>query len=180
MAEIEATNENRSVRTKLTLKDLGEPGSIKALPDDIKTYSLGRLIGICRDTLSRTDDKTGEKYEGLKGEFRSIPSDPEKAKGRVELESSILYIPDAFHSMITQQLTAAQKIDPSAEVIFVFDVTAIRASNPAGYSWDFKPVLGKAENRLDALASEVTKQLGGPAKAPQIADTAKAASGGKK
>lgn len=147
----------RSQRTKITLRDLGEPKNIVTMPVDVKEYALGRLIGIAKGFIARTNPKDGTAMEGLSGEFRSVPSENEIAKGREELESGVLFIPDAFHTMIAAALRAAQKDDPMAEIRFAFDVKAIRANNPQGYSWDFKPLIERPEgaNRLD----ELTKQL---------------------
>lgn len=162
MAETETTMPFAQ-RTKLVLKDLGDPASIAGEPVEVKSYVLGRLIGIARGIVTRTDDKNGQVYEGLKGEFRSIPSEREIAKGREPLESGICYIPDAFHNMVAAALAKAQENDRNAEINFAFEVIAVRASNPAGRSWEFRPLLPvKAENRLDALMGEVQKALPAP------------------
>lgn len=155
-------------RTKLVLKDLGNPQMIATMPENITEYFMGTLYGIAAGIVTRTDDKTGTIYEGLKGEFRSVPSAAEREKGREPLESGVMYIPDAFHSMVAGALKHAQQNDPNAEVTFAFDVKAIRAKNPAGYSWEFKPKLpAKAANRLDALFHEV-HALAAPARNAQI------------
>lgn len=162
-------NVQYSQRTKLTLKDLGSPQRIATLDVNVNEYFMGTLFGIASGLVSRTDDKTGETYEGLKGEFRSMPSPDELKTGREPLESGVLYIPDAFHSMIASALKSVQAADPNAEVTFAFDVKAIRAKNPAGYSWDFKPKLpAKGANRLDGLYKEV-QQLSAPAKQAALA-----------
>lgn len=155
--------ENRSQRTKLTLKDLGDPGRVKTmdaaqLKEAGNKYVCGILIGIAAKFINRRDDKTGETFEGLGGEFRMVPAD-----GGEQLESGILFIPDAFHNMVAAAVRKAQDKDPNAKVKFAFQVASIPAKNPAGYSWDFKPV-GDAdgENPLDALAGEIVKHL--PAK----------------
>lgn len=138
----------RSQRTKLVLKDLGEPAIIKTQPETVRTYILGTLGGIATGFVERKSPDGLEKYEGLAGQFRSIPSDPEKD----ELESGVLFLPDAFHGMIATPLKAMLANDPNANLRFAFEVVVVRANNPAGYSWEFKPKIeAAAANPLDEL-----------------------------
>jgi hypothetical protein len=172
----------RSQRTKLVLKDLGEPSLIKAEAEGVSTLLLGTIIGTASGFVERKSADGEEKFEGLAGQFRSIPADPKKD----ELESGVLFIPSAFHNMIAGALREQQRADANATISFGFEVSSIRAKNPAGYSWDFKPMIeAKAENPLDALLSELggVKEIGGK-RVLQIAPPSKpqavASAGGKK
>jgi hypothetical protein len=137
-----------SQRTKLVLKDLGEPAIIKTLPENIRTVLLGTLGGIANGLVERKSPDGLEKFEGLAGSFRSIPADPE----RDELESGVLFIPDAFHNLIAAPLREMLSKDPNSNLRFVFEINVIRANNPAGYSWEFKPKIeASAVNPLDEL-----------------------------
>jgi hypothetical protein len=163
----------RSQRTKLVLKDLGEPSLIKAEAESVRTLLLGTIIGTATGFVERKSADGEEKFEGLAGQFRSIPADPK----RDELESGVLFIPDAFHKMIAVALRDQLKADPNATISFGFEVSSIRANNPAGYSWDFKPMIeAKAENPLDALLGELggVKEVNGK-RVLQIAGPAKSA-----
>jgi hypothetical protein len=138
----------RSQRTKLVLKDLGEPAIIKTLPETVARHMLGTLGGIASGFVERKSPDGTDVYEGLSGSFRSIPSDPAKD----ELESGVLFIPDAFHAMIATPLREMIKNDPNATLRFAFEVSVIRAKNAAGYSWDFLPKIdAAAANPLDEL-----------------------------
>jgi hypothetical protein len=138
----------RSQRTKLVLKDLGEPAIIKTFPDSTTTFMLGTLGGIATGFVERKSPDGTDMFEGLAGSFRSIPSDPTKD----ELESGVLFIPDAFHQMIATPLREMLKNDPNANLRFAFEVSVIRAKNPQGYSWDFRPKIeAAAANPLDEL-----------------------------
>ena len=153
----------RAQRTKLALKDLGDPARVKTLPEGERVkpgYFMGTIIGIASGFVERKDDKTGNSLEGLGGQFRFIPSDEK----RDELESGILWIPDAFHNMIAERLRAALKGDENATISFGFDVTSIGANNPAGYSWQFTPKTEPdAANPLDVLMNDMgeLKVIGG-------------------
>ena len=165
----------RSIRGKLVLKDLGNPDAIKAMASDIKRLVLGQLIGMASGFVERTDPKTGEQFEGLSGLFRSVPAD----KSEDELESGVLFIPDAFHNVIASKLREVLKADPSASVNFAFEVASIRASNPQGRSWDFKPLWDEAENPIDRLIKAQPLQVEDKSNVKTI-EPPKTATGGKK
>ncbi len=145
----------RAQRTKLALKDLGDPTMVKTLPEGQRVkpgYFMGTIIGIASGFVNRKNEKTGEAMEGLGGTFRFIPS----TEDRDELESGILWIPDAFHNMIAEQLRGAQMRDENAKLNFAFEVKSIGAQNPAGYSWEFTPKFeNRADNPLDELMASV-------------------------
>ena len=148
-----------SQRGKLVLKDLGNPDAIKSQPDTVRRLVLGTLIGIADGFQERTNPKDGEVMEGLIGQFRSIPADPEAD----QLESGVLFIPDAFHNLIAATLRKAKETDANAKVNFAFEVASIRATNPQGRSWDFKPLIeNETENPLDAFIGVIGR--------PQIKD----------
>lgn len=170
----------RAMRTKLTLADFPTP------PAMIKTMTaqdlakaggrlvMGRYVGIATGFVVRTKPDKSETFEGLKGQFRLIPADPEKD----EVESGVCFFPDAYHNMIAGGLRTALKAftdengkeaygDPNGSVQFGFEVSAIPAKNPQGYSWQFLPLLPpKVASPLDHLVGEIasikTPQLAGP------------------
>lgn len=144
----------RAQRTKLALKDLGDPTMVKTLPEGQRVkpgYFMGTIIGIASGFVNRKNEKTGEAMEGLGGSFRFIPS----VEDRDELESGILWIPDAFHNMVADKLRNALKADENSKVNFAFEVTSIGAQNPAGYSWQFQPKFDQVDNPLDELMAAV-------------------------
>jgi hypothetical protein len=149
----------RSQRSKITLKDMGNPSMIKGMSAEQLAPTKGRLVlgyllGKASSFVERTQPNTAEKFEGLSGAFALMPADPEAE----ELESGVLFIPDAFHNLIAVKLRELQKTDPAAECEFVFEVAAIKAGNPQGYSWDFKPAKEFAgAHPLENLFADVKK-----------------------
>lgn len=142
----------RSQRTKLVLKDLGEPAMIKAQPENVRTMVLGTLVGIASGFVERKSPDGVDVFEGLSGQFRSIPADAT----RDELESGVCFIPEAFHNMIAAPLREMLKNDANAQLRFAFEVSSVRANNPAGYSWDFKPKIeAETANPLDDLLTDI-------------------------
>ncbi|MDE2020106.1 MAG: hypothetical protein KGJ13_07210 [Patescibacteria group bacterium] len=142
-----------SQRTKIVTKDLGDPSIIKTLPDDVKRHMLGTIVGIVTGFVERGNPKDPtEKFEGLSGQFRSIPADDK----RDELESGVCFLPDAFHNMVAGPFRKMQDTDKNAQLRFAFEIYSIRAQNPAGYSWEFKPKIEAAGgNPLDELIADL-------------------------
>jgi hypothetical protein len=163
----------RSWRGKLTLKDIGAPDLVKTLTDQEYTaagrkYVLGYLSGKASGFIKRTMPKDNQEFEGLAGSFWIMPADPQ----REELESGLLFIPDAFHNLIGDALRKAKSTDENASVEFAFEVSSIKANNPAGYSWDFKPaipfqgthVLSDTMSKVRKIAADRQKLLAAPGK----------------
>jgi len=157
----------RAQRTKLTLADFGavtlkgmDPGVLAQMGGKL---NMGRFIGIAVDFVERNSPDGNQKYEGLKGQFRIIP-----ANGGEEIESGVCFFPEAYHNMIAGALRASDG-DPNASVRFGFQVNAIPAKNPAGYSWEFQPLIeSQGVNPLDDLYSGIL-QVAPVAPAKQIA-----------
>lgn len=139
----------RSQRTKITLSDVGVPGMVATKPEG--THFCGTLIGIADGFVERKSADKQDTFEGLKGQFRSVPSDAQMD----ELESGVLFIPAAFHNVIATKLREVQKVDASSTLSFAYEVTSIKAKNPAGYSWDLKPLIDDATaNPIDKFINE--------------------------
>lgn len=145
----------RSWKSKLTLGDLGIPANVKVMSaEDLAKsggkYVMGYLIGKAGGVVERSNPKDGTVMEGLKGSFVMMPSDPQ----RDELESGVLFIPDAFHNLVADKLRETLKTDENGTVEFAFEVCSVPAKNPAGYSWQFQPALPFAGTHVlaDTLA----------------------------
>lgn len=163
-------------RAKIVLKDLGDPSLIKLQPETVRVISLGALVGAADGFVQRTNPKDGEVFEGMTGSFRVIPDDPE----REVIESGVLFIPDAFHNKVAAQLRAIGldekgRLLQGATVEFAFQINVIRANNPQGYSWEFKPLMEfEGENPLDRLqALYKHNQLEGPKEVKRLASAKK-------
>lgn len=150
---------NFAQRTKITLKDIGEPAMVKTLPAGETKFVLGTLIGIASDFVERQSADKQQTFEGFAGSFRVVPADGTTTE---PLESGVLFIPAAFHNMVADSLRAAKANDKAATLSFAFEVASIKAENPAGYSWELLPLIDSAvENPLDKLVSSIP-QLAGP------------------
>lgn len=164
-------------RTKLSLRDLGEGAMIKTLPEDQMKYIIGTLYVMASKIIERKNPKAGgdgepDTFEGLGGQFRMVPADPK----REPLESGVLFIPDSFHNMISAAMKNAQGDDPNAEMLIAFEVASVRAKNPQGYTWQFTPMVERAENPMDNFVAAIANSKQAQIAAPKSA----AADGGKK
>ena len=173
MVDVQTTQKIRAQRGKLTLGDLGNPSSIKMMSVEQKAANKGRffvgtIYGQVTGFIKRKNLKTDEIMEGLRGTFVGVPSNPEME----ELESGVLFIPDAFHNIIAGQFREAAKNDPSVALEFAMEVSSIEAKNPAGYSWEMTPATPfKGMHPLESIMAEAAKirhekqlAIAGPAK----------------
>lgn len=152
----------RSQRSKLALKDFGNPAAFIARvgPEEMAANKgkavMGYLVGRAVDFVERTQPNTNEKFEGLAGDFCLMPVDPNSE----ELESGVLFIPDSFHNLIASRLRELRKNDAAGAIEFTFEVSAITAKNPAGYSWNFQPAVEFAgKHPLESQLAQVKKLM---------------------
>jgi hypothetical protein len=164
MAENNIAQKIRLQKGKITLGDIGAPALVKTVAPADKPggkYYVGRLYGRAVDFVERTNPKANpesgqpEVFEGLRGTFVVVPSTP----GMEEIESGVLFIPDAFHNLIADKLREAKKTDTSANLDFALNVYSMEAKNPAGYSWVMEPALPfVGQHPLDALMKFVANE----------------------
>jgi hypothetical protein len=158
-----------TIKSKLAAKDCGDPKKILGLDADIKTLMLGTLIGQATK-ISQRADATGTKVvEGLNGTFEAIPADPKSDT----IRSGTCYLPEGIFEMVAAPLRPDSEGKQAAESVrFAVEVSVVRATNPQGYSWSFKPLMNEAENENDPLVqikaamSKNGKALPAPAKEP--------------
>lgn len=145
-------------RTKITLSSLGDPAIIKTMDDNVRKHKMGVIMGEATDLIERTNPKDNAVMEGLKGMFRAIPDDEKNEP----MESGLLWIPDAFHEQIAQQIRNAKANgEINFKVKFAIEVTVIRANNPQKYSWELLPMIDtEVKSPLDELQAlyEAAKQ----------------------
>jgi hypothetical protein len=152
-----------TMKAKLVPKDLGNPKRVTTLPEGQNKVVLGTIIGIASDIFTRTDPQQNT-YEGLKGSFEGVSSDDTQDI----IQSGVLYLPTGMHEMIADVI---KQVDDKGErtvasVQFAFEVAAVKASNPQGYSWAIKKLVDETE--ADPLKELRSIALGNPAKPLQI------------
>jgi len=172
----------RAQRSKITLTGIGNPSLVKNMtPEELAAgggkYFVGSIYGAASDLIERASPDGADKFEGLRGSFVAVPSDRERFE---EQESGVMFIPDAFHTLIADKLKEVKKTSDSATVEFAFDCYAIPAKNPAGYSWELVPALpfegkhplGSLFEKVSAARDARAKELANGA-AKQVTDQSK-------
>lgn len=152
----EVKSRNVVVKSKIVAKDCGEPKKIVNLPETEKQMLLGTIIGTADGIkISKAADGMTE-HKGLRGMFEATPADPEKDIVR----SGVAFIGEAFQADIVKML---EDENGPESVSFAFEVYVVRATNAAGYSWAYRPLL-KAEEAdpLAALRSKIASQNAAP------------------
>lgn len=142
------------VKTKLVLKDAGDPKKARAnMPDNVNRVKLGTVFGIAEDISERTGPDGTTKFRGLAGSFAIISAETEE-----ETRSGLLYLPTEVQALIENQLFGEKEKDGvksveriATNVKFAFDINVDRATNPQGYSWSFTPKVQPAAE-TDPLA----------------------------
>lgn len=153
-------------KTKLVLSDLGSPKAVTAEDFQGKEMLLGTIIGLASaiKVAKGTDGIT--EFHGMKGTFEGTPADPK----RNVILSSVCYMPDDFQDPVLNLLRGREAVGkegdddyrppvaPVEEVKIAFEVYAIKADNPQGYSWMLKPLMDyKANDPLAALRAEIAE-----------------------
>jgi hypothetical protein len=129
------------IRSKLTYSDLaGGSGGVKKIDLDAAPNHravVGIIHGFCNDIIVRSaPDGSDKKYTGLSGSFEGIPINDLTLP---VLQSSILFLPDAFRDQIIAVLKQQAGADGKGVVIgceFAFKFSVFQAKNPQGYSWE--------------------------------------------
>ena len=144
-------NKTENVLTKMSLKTLGcQPAQAKV---DQNTVAMARIIGVARG-IKTAVGQNGDTVYGLTGNFKGTC-----IKSGKEYISGVCYLPGGVHELILDPLDAMiADGDKAAAVNFAFDIFAVPAANPAGYS--FTAVNLAPASRADPFA-EITSAIAG-------------------
>jgi hypothetical protein len=117
------------LKSKLTVKVLGNPKRLLGLPDSVQRLHLGDLLGTATGVARKSDAK-GDVFEALEGVFEGISAE----SGEV-YRSGLLYLPGGFQEAIASEL----KRDSTSAVSFAYQVFVERSTNAIGYSYAMRP-----------------------------------------
>ena len=153
-------------------------GNIRAVADPNAPASilLGTLYGVAKG-LATGKNQDGEVFTGVSGIFQFDklsafnPDKPAEAREIVEhIQSGRLFLPTGIGGELITAMEAAIKAkEELPEIRFAFKVHGIKASNAAGYSWQFEPLMQAAKTSpIEALKRELHGALDAPEKAPEL------------
>lgn len=150
---------------KLSTKNAGiSPKKIHGVPDSQDTLKLCTIVGIADGIKQVEDPVHGKVFYPLTGRFEGI--NPETG---TKTRSGVLYLPTGIHETYE---AAVRKLEEGDSIRFAIEIRAVRAENPAGYSYEAVDLLPLQE--VDPL-SEIANKLTAKA-APQLESPKPAAS----
>ena len=157
---------NTVVKAKIAVSDF-RPKRIHGMPDTQRELSLGTLIGKATGVVRRTLP-TGEVMEGIGGTFAFQPSDD----GDV-ISSGVLWLPSGVDNLVLDPLRASEGTGSNAVINIAFEIKVIRADNPAGYSYAFRPLLEETVKVEDDPLGALRGLLPTRSTAPALEDKSK-------
>lgn len=154
-------------KPKLVVGLLGNPKKVVAMDKEGARYLVGTIFGVAQGVKAKTlPDRKGDPqvYEMIVGDFEGIPSEPVETDYDGEkvivdaFRSGVLYLPSGIHD----RLAAALKGDDAQPVKFAIEIYTVKASNPAGYSYEARAL---TETQVSDPLAEMRAQLQGKVKA---------------
>lgn len=130
---------------KLTVKALGcKPDMVKTLPEGQNKLALCRLFGKAHGVKYQDNKATATLDTVFLGIFEGI-----NVQTGESLRSGKLYLPKGISEVAEQAIKSAQAKDENAQIAFAFEIRAVKATNPIGYSYEAVAVRSpQAEDEL--------------------------------
>lgn len=120
-----------------------------------KGASIAKVYGQAFETKEVIDKVRGDVFVALVGNFEAVNEE----SGEV-FRSGVLYLPAGIHDMLT---SAVSKKGESEYVQFALDIRAVKASNPAGYSYEARSLTpASTVDPLDQLRNGIAARLSAP------------------
>lgn len=127
-----AVSGEESYVNKLTIKNLGcIPAMVKTLPPEQTKMAIARFYGKANDIGSGQDKDKGIPFYFFKGSFEGI-----NLQDGTVLRSGKLFLPPGIHEVLEAALKSGKEKDKDATVSFAFEIRAVKATNPIGYSYE--------------------------------------------
>ncbi len=135
--------------SKITPKDLGNPRAAAALDhtDPTAAHFLGEVLGRATGFVTKEDQRTGNVYFPLVGNFTAF-----KGTDGAKISSGVLYLPGGIHEMILSQF---QGDEPAKEVEFWMEIWTKPVASSPGYAYmlvNKKEVEAKRDPLSDLIA----------------------------
>jgi hypothetical protein len=147
--------------------------TIKTTPAKAATEDgtpIAVVYGMAFGIKEVVDKQRGDVYHALVGQFEA-----QNLQTADVFQSGQLYLPTGIHESLE---SAVQRLENESDYVqFALQILAIKASNPAGYSYQAKNLL--ASKQVDPL-EEIRALIGGSVKTPLLESPAKKADARRK
>lgn len=136
--------------SKLTIATLGcIPAAVKA--EASGKLAIARLFGKADDVKYQPNKDTGETYTFFAGNFEGI-----NMQDGTVLRSAKLFLPKGISEIVETAIKTAKSKDEKNQIAFAFEIRAVKASNPAGYSYEAVALKDPhAEDELAAMRTQL-------------------------
>ena len=147
-----------SMMIKKTLSGASmRPQQLLAQPENVNAMVLGVVYGAVTDDKKMTS-ATGEVMQGLAGKFVYRSTNPEIAP---DCAAYVFWPASGFLTDVFAHLRAPAY--DGAPIEFAYEISVLRAANPAGYTWGYRPLIETAEgDPLEKLEAKIADQLPNP------------------
>jgi hypothetical protein len=145
---------------KLSMKNAGLSPRMVHSKEEGEPLTLCRIYGLAEGTKQVDDTVHGRTFMALVGRFQAV------APNGTVTRSGVLYLPSGIHD----NYTSAMKDVPEGESLrFAIEIRAVKAENPAGYSYEVIDLLPPAEaDPLNDIRKLAMSRLGdGTEKPPE-------------
>lgn len=132
--------------------------AIALMPENEKQVALGVLYGRADKLVTRTAPNGSDVFEGAGGLFEYVPADETKDV----LRAGVLWLPGGIDEIVLTPLREAAEKGEKIAINLAFEMGIMRATNPQGYSWTMRPLLGESavkpeDDPLSLIRSQVDK-----------------------
>lgn len=141
--------------SKLTTKTLGcKPDMVKTLPDGQNKLAIARLYGKAAEVKYQEDkNNPGTIHTFFAGNFEGINMQTGES-----VRSGKLFLPKGISEVVEKAIKDAKAKDPKADIAFAFEIRAVKATNPIGYSYEAVALRSpEAEDQLKEMREAIAK-----------------------
>lgn len=163
-------------RNSLTIKAFGN-GKLGAVLANVGDKVLiGSIAGIASGVKHGKLPDGVTPTIGITGDFEGVPAEA----GKDTIRSGVCYLPEGLMNPIIAALT--DEVGPDGKVtkegaksvLFAYEIYSVKASNPAGFNWEFLSAMPVAENDpLAELRAKLAEKKQAQLAAPEPAAKAK-------
>lgn len=140
---------------KLTIKTLGcIPSLVKALkPEQGTKLAICRMYGKASKVSYQPDKDAGKFFTVFMGNFEGI-----NLQDGTVLRSGKMFLPPGIQEVVENAIKSAQAKDANASISFAFEIRAVQATNPIGYSYEAAALKNpEAEDELAEMRGVIAK-----------------------
>ena len=143
---------SESLIGKITMRTIGLTPA-KHIAADGKVTPIAQIYGIAQKIQIVEDKVRGDSFESIRGQFEAVNLETGEF-----YQSGTLYLPSGIHDLVASAVKGLDPEDRKAAIRFKLEIGVVKATNPAGYSYEARNLVSASE--VDPLAD--LRAAGGP------------------